>query len=109
MNQPTPANSTNISSIHDSYDICAIEKISAMLVHSPVHSSPIFNYWNTSNPPSLPHYSSTESVTPKGIPTPHDNPPNPVPYVPADPDSDPGLSYSSMSNSYDSSDDEYYK
>ena len=40
---------------------------------------------------------------------PRKNPPNLVPTVPADPNSDPGSSYSSLSGSSDSSDDEYSK
>ena len=48
-------------------------------------------------------------MTPKVNHNPHNNPPNPVPNVPADLDSDPSLSYSSSSYSSDSSDDEYYK
>ena len=62
-----------------------------------------------SEPPSPPHDSSVESVTPKGNHKPRNNPPNPVPNVPSDPDSDPSLSHHSLSESYDSSDDEYYK
>ena len=57
--------------------------------------------------PPLPSYeSSTESMTPKGNPTPCKNPPYPVSNVPADLDSDPSLSYSSLSHSSDSFDDE---
>ena len=48
-------------------------------------------------------------MTPKGNHKPRDNPPNPWPNLPADPDSDPNLSDSSLSESYDSSDDKYYK
>ena len=48
-------------------------------------------------------------MKPKGHPKPRDNPPNTVPNVPADPDSYPGLSDSSLLDSYDSSDDKYYK
>ena len=84
---------------------------------SPVHS---FNSYpsvttprtftdGTSDPPSPSHDSSAETVTPKGNPTPRKNPPNPVTNVPADPDSYPGSSYSSWSNSFDSSEDDYSK
>ena len=48
-------------------------------------------------------------MTPKGTHTPQNKPPNKVPYVPADPDSEPSLSYSSSSESSDSSDNKYYK
>ena len=41
--------------------------------------------------------------------TPDKDPHNPVRYVPADPDSDPGFSYSPLSGSYYSSDNDYYK
>ena len=66
--------------------MCVVEKILAFTVHSMVHASPIFTYESEINPLSPPHYPSTESVTPKGNPKPHGNPPNPVPKVPADPD-----------------------
>ena len=59
------------------------------MVHSLVHLSPIFTYESASDPPSPPHISLSESVTPKGNTKPHNNPPNSVPNVPADPDSDP--------------------
>ena len=52
---------------------------------------------------------SSESVTPKVIPNTRNNPPNLVLYVPAEPDSEPSFSYSSLSESSDSSEDEYYK
>ena len=48
-------------------------------------------------------------MTPKGNHTPRNNPPNLVSNVPAEPDSDPSLSYYSLSDSSDSSDGEYYK
>ena len=48
-------------------------------------------------------------MTPQGINKPHDKPPNPVLYVPADPDSDQIFSYYSLSESSDSSDDKYNK
>ena len=48
-------------------------------------------------------------MKPKGNPKPCNNPPNRVPNLPYDPDSDPSLSDSSSSQSSDSSDDEYYK
>ena len=40
---------------------------------------------------------------------PHNNPPNTITNVPADPDLDTSLSDSSSLDSYDSPDDEYYK
>ena len=48
-------------------------------------------------------------MKPKGNSKPWDNPTNPLPYVPADPNSDPILSDSSSSYQYDLSDEEYYK
>ena len=48
-NQPIPADSTNIGSIHDSDDIRAIEQILASLVNYPVHTSPIFTYGSVSD------------------------------------------------------------
>ena len=43
-NQTIPSDSKNIGSIHDSSDICAIEKILALLVHSTVPAPQIFLY-----------------------------------------------------------------
>ena len=48
-------------------------------------------------------------MKPKGNPTPHNNSPNTVPNLPADPDSDPSFPYSSLLYSSDSSENEYYK
>ena len=48
-------------------------------------------------------------MTPKGNPTTYKDPPNPIPNLPDDPDSDPGLSDSSLSDSSDSSDNKYFK
>ena len=48
-------------------------------------------------------------MTPKENPTQHNIPPNLVLNVPADPNSDPGFSDSSFLDSYDSSDEKYYK
>ena len=39
LNQPIPADLASIGSIHDSDNICAIEKILASPVHSPIHAS----------------------------------------------------------------------
>ena len=72
--------------MHDSDDICAIENILALPVHSPLHASPMFTDGSASDPPLPTHDSSAESVTPKGNPNPRDNPSNPVPCVPDDPD-----------------------
>ena len=87
--QPIPATLKKIGSIHDSANICAIEKILASPVHSPVPDSPIILYGSTSDPPSPFHDSSAEIVTPKAIPNPRYNPLNLLLRVPADPDSDP--------------------
>ena len=76
-------------------------------VHSLVHTSRIFNYDSASDPPSTTHETMTESLTPIGNPKPHENPPNPVPNVPDDLDSDPKFSDSSSSESSESSDDKY--
>ena len=96
LNQPITANSTSIVSIHDSADMCAIEKILSYPVHlihtpSPVIASPIFIYGTASDPPSPQYDSSAEIVTTKGNPTTRNNPPNLVPKVPYDPYSDPGF------------------
>ena len=48
-------------------------------------------------------------MKPKGNPTPINNPPNPVPNLPADPYSDSIFSDSSSSDSSDSSESEYLK
>ena len=55
------------------------------------------------------HDSSAESVTPKVNPTPCNDPPNLVPNVPDDPDSDPSLSDFPSANSSESSDDDNFK
>ena len=107
--QQIPDDSKNIGSIHDSADIPAIENILDYSVHYPVPASQIFLYGSASDPLSLLHDSSSEIVTPKVIPNQCSNPPNPLPYIPADPDSDPSFSDSSLSNSSDSSENEYYK
>ena len=101
--QPIPADSTNIGSIYDSANICAIEKILASPVHSLVNASLIFTYGSASDPPSPSHESPEESVTPKVITKSQDNPTNSVPYLPYDLDSDPSSQYSSSSESSDSS------
>ena len=84
---------------------------------SPVHSfysyptvlaPQIFTYGKI-DPPSPSHESSAQIMTPNGNPMPHNNPHNPVPNVPADLDADTIFSYSSLSDSSDSSDDKYYK
>ena len=56
----------------------------------------IFTYGTTSDPQSPSHDSSAETMKPKGNPTPRNNPPNMVPNVPADPDSDLISSYSCL-------------
>ena len=76
---------------------------------SPVPDPQIFTYGTASDPWSPSHDLSAESVTPKGNPTPWNKPHNPVPNIPSDPDSDPILSDYSLSDSFDSSEDEYYK
>ena len=65
-NQPIPADSTNIGSIHGSADIRAIGVILASPIYPLVPASPIFTYGSTSHPPSPSHDSPAESVTPKG-------------------------------------------
>ena len=97
-----PENSTNIESIHDPAYISAIEKILALPVNSTVYASPIFLYRIASDPLSQLHDSSADIVTPKGKPKPLDNPPNPVPYVQFDLDSNPSPSDYSFSDSSDS-------
>ena len=136
MNQLIPEDSTNIVSINDLSDICAIEKMFSWsgkskeatdhasptrtnthalpvhLVHTPSQvptPRTFFTHGTSSEPPLPSHESSVESVTPKVNPTPCNNPPNPVPNVPADPDSDPSSSYYYFLDSSDSSDDEYSK
>ena len=68
------------------------------LVHIPstVPTPLIFTYGAISNSQSPSHESSSEIVKSKGNPTPRHNPPNLVPNVPADPDSDQISSYSSL-------------
>ena len=66
-------------------------------------------YGIASDPPSPPHESSAEIGIPRGNTKPRNKPPNMVPIVSADQDSDPSFSDSSSSDSFDSSDDAYYK
>ena len=108
-NQLNADNSTNIGSIHDSDHICAIEKILASPVHSLIHTSSMFTCGSSSDPQSSPHDSSAESVTPKVNPKPHYKLPNKVLYVPDDSYLEPSLSYYSLPDPSNSSDDEYYK
>ena len=94
LNKPIPSYSTNIISLNDSADICAIENIFSSpvhLVHIPftVHAPRIFTYGIESDPRSPLHDSLAESVTHKGNHMPRNNPPNPVPNIPSNPDSDP--------------------
>ena len=81
------------------------------LVHIPsTFPSPlIFTYGTIRNPQSPSHESSSEIVKPKGNPTPRNNPPNLVPNVPADPDSDTSSSYSYSLYSSDLLDNECSK
>ena len=58
---------------------------------------------------SLSRDSSAEIVTPKGITNPCYKPPNTVPFVLADPDTEPSSSDSSSSDPSNSSDGDYYK
>ena len=113
-NQAIPSDLTNIGSIHDSADIRAIENtlsspVNLVYTPSPVPASPIFTYGTVCDPRSSLYGSSVEIMTPKGNPTPYKNPPNPVPNVPSDPDSDTSFSDSSSLDTYDSSDNNYYK
>ena len=98
---PNIANS--IVSIKDSANICE-KKLS-----SPVPSPKIFPHGTTSDPPAPSHESSEESVTPKANHMPRNSSPNAVSSLPADPDSDQSFSYSYLSDSSDSSDDNYSK
>ena len=112
--QPIPDDLTNIGSINNSADICAIEKTllsSIHFVHTPypVPAPLIFTYRTASDPLSPPHDSSSESMTPKLNPTPRNNPSNPVLNLPADMDSDTSSSYYYSSDSSDPSDDNLYK
>ena len=81
------------------------------LVHTPsLVTAPIFlTYATASDLSSTSHESSAERMTSKGNHTMCNNSPNPVLNVPADPDSDPGPSYSSSLDSSDSSYDKYSK
>ena len=113
-NKFIPAYLTNIISINHSSNIRTKENILSSpvyLVHtpSPVHSPRIFTNGTASDTQSPLYDSSGEIVTPKRNPTPHNNPPNPVPNVPDDPDSDPTLSDSSLLYLSDLSDYEYCK
>ena len=77
-------------------------------IPSPEPAPNIFTFGKASDPQSPSHESSAEIETPKVNPTPRNNPTNPVPNVPANTDSDPGLSDSYLYNSSDSSDYDYY-
>ena len=86
-NQSIQDNLTNIVSISDSSDICAIEKILSLLVHwvhTPylVPTTGIFTYGTASDPRSPSHEPSTEIVTHKGNHTLRNKPPNLLPNVP---------------------------
>ena len=103
LNQPIPYYSTNIGSINYSANINVIEKIFSLPVHLvhtpyPVPTPQIFTYGTEIEPRSPLHDSSAECVTSKRHLTPHNNLPNPVPNVPADPGSDPIFSGSSSPN-----------
>ena len=69
----------------------------------------IFTYGKPSDPPPPSYDSSEESVTPKVNHTPHNNQHNTIQNVPANLDSDPGFSDSSLLDSFDSLDDDYSK
>ena len=103
------ADPTNIRLIHDTADMCAIENILEPLVHSQVKASPTFSYGSESDPPSPLNDSSSEIATPKGNLKPRNNPTNLVLFVPSDSDSDPNSLDSSLSELFDSSENEYYK
>ena len=99
--QPIPDDLTNILSINDSADICVIEKILFFLVHfihTPylVPAPPILTFGTVSDPRSSLHDTSAEIVIHKGNTTSHNNPPNLVTNIPADLDSDPSFSDSSL-------------
>ena len=80
-----------------------------MMLLYPVPAPRIFTYGTASDLQSPPYYSSVESVTLKGNPTPHNKPHNLVPNVPFEPEPYPSFSDSSLSDSSDSSDGKYYK
>ena len=73
-------------------------------LHSSIQASSIFTYGIASDPPPPPHDSLSESVTSKGNTKQHVNTFN---TVPSDQDSDPSLSDYSLSESSDSSYNEY--
>ena len=77
-------------------------------LHPPVIAPRMVNY-GTSDPPSTLHESPSESVTPQGKLTPHNNPLNLVLNIPSDPYSDPSSSYSSLLNPSDLLDGDYFK
>ena len=133
-NQLIQDDSTKIGSINDSANILAIEKMlswSGKSKDATAHASPtgtnthalpvnlvrtpslvptprtFFTCATASDVKLIPHDSSSESVIHKGNPTPSNNPPIPVPNVPADPDSDPSLLDYSLSDSFYLSVNEY--
>ena len=87
-NQLIPDDSTNTGSINNSDEIFAIENMLSSRVPAP---QTFFTYGTSSDPTSPSYDSSAEIVTPKVNPVPCNNPTNPVPNVPAYPDSDPSL------------------
>ena len=98
--QLIPVDATDMGSIHDSANICAIEMILTSPENSKVPDSPIFFYGSASDPLSQSINSSSESVTPKGITKPHDKLLNTVLYIPSDLDSEPSFpDYSSSESS----------
>ena len=92
----------SIHTAHTSYPLHLLH------FYPPIPDPQTFTY-GISDPTSPSYESSTESVTPKRNPIPRNNPPNFVPNVPADPDSDQILSDSSSSNSFKSSHVKYTK
>ena len=82
--------------------------VHSLYSYHPVLIPRIFTY-GTSDTPSPSHESSAEIVTPKGNPTPRNNPTNLVQNIPADPDSYPSFSDSSSLGSSDSYDQNCYK
>ena len=74
-----------------------------------VHGQQTFTDVKASDLPSPQHYSSSESVTPKGNTMIHKEPPNLIPNVPIDLDTDQSFSDSYSLSLSEFSYDKYYK
>ena len=91
-----------------SLHLCNRKYIGIADTFSGAHITNIY-LWEWNGPSITTVWLIEESMTPKVNSKPHNIPLNPVPNVPADPDSDPSFSDSSLSESFDSSYDNYYK